>query len=658
MNQKYLILDFETYSEADLKRVGGYEYSCHPSTEIICVAWTLGTRGGKWTEVKCSNNDYYELVKLILDNRIIKVAHNAIFEQSIIKNVLGRAWSSVTDIPPEEFMCTAAMAASHALPRNLEGACLSLDLPIKKDMEGRKLILKWCKPRKPTLKNPSRRHTKPKELARIMQYCATDVEAERLLFERLPLLNPIERKVWCLDQKINFKGFAVDRPLVDAVLKMVETETENLTEELIELTDGRVQTANERAKLLVEIERNGIHMPDLKAKTVQDTLEAGITANPTAMRLLQIRQAVSKTSTAKYAAFESRSRTDSRCRDILVYHAASTGRWGGAGVQPQNFPRGTIKNTDLACEILRTGELGLVRACYDDPMSAFSSALRGVIIPTEGTELFCADYAAIETRVLFWIADHEEGLNAFRENRDLYKEMASIIYGVPVGAVTSLMRQLGKAAVLGCGYQMGAAKFVASCKLQRIDVEEDTAKSAVKAYRSTHHPVVTLWSTIAEAAIRAVQRPHKRFFSSHNHTTWFVEDDFLFCELPSGRRLAYYKPEVRWEATPWGDQHPKLYHYSVNPLSKKWELAATYGGKLVENVIQAVARDLMAEAMLRIDEAGFEIVLSVHDEIVAEAPIEDARSVREFENLMATNPEWAAGMPVKVEGWKGFRYRK
>lgn len=654
--QQYLIIDYETYSEADLKKVGGYEYACHPSTEILCAAWTLGTRGGKWSKVECNNwDDFHELVKIMIDNRIIKVAHNAIFEQSITRHVLGRRWSAVKNIPPEEFMCTAAMAASHALPRNLEGACLSLDLPIKKDMEGRKLILKWCKPRKPTKNNASTRHTHPIELRRIMEYCATDVEAERLLFERLPLLNPIERRVWCLDQKINFKGFAVDRPLVDAVLGMVETETKNLTDELVERTDGRVRTANERVKILAEIEKLGIYLMDLRAKTVKDTLDAGL-GNENARRLLYIRQSVSKTSTAKYAAFEQRSRIDGRCRDILVYHAASTGRWGGAGVQPQNFPRGTIKNTDLACEIIRTGDLELVRICYDDPMSAFSSALRGVIVPTKGTELFCADYAAIETRVLFWIANHEEGLNAFRENRDLYKEMAAIIYGVKIGDVTTLMRQLGKAAVLGCGYQMGAKKFVESCKLQRIDVEEDTAKSAVKAYRETHWPVVDLWSTIAETAIRAVQHPGVRYRA--NHTMWFVEDDFLFCQLPSGRRLAYYKPEVRWEPTPWGEDRPKLYHYSVNPLSKKWELAATYGGKLVENVVQAVARDLMAEAMLRIDEAGFEIVLSVHDEVVAEAPIKMNRPVHEFENLMATNPKWAAGMPVKVEGWKGMRYRK
>lgn len=666
MSQRYLVLDYETRSEADLKATGAYEYSRHDSTQILCASWRVGTREELRAELKnkvrpkiwspaFGYEARHDLFRNLVDPSVEIIAHNAFFEQVITRFVLARGWAhkNITMIPTDRWICTASMARALALPGNLEGACAALKLPIQKDMIGRKLILKYCKPRKVTKNNSAKYHSNARDLRRIMEYCQNDVDAETLLFLSLPELNKTERKVWLLDQKINFRGFQADTNMVDRTLQMIAEETSNLNRETIELCG--LTSTNQRASVLKWLETKGVFLPDLKAKTVSDAIKGGL-VDGEAKRLLEIRQAVSKTSTAKYQAFKTRSQSDGRVRDILVYHTASTGRWGGAGVQPQNFPRGNILDTNTAAEVLKTGDLEWVRSLYSNPMSVFSSCLRSVITAPEGKDLFCADYAAIEARVLFWVAKHDAGLKAYRENRPVYEEMAQVIFNVDyLESVTKIQRQVGKQTVLGCGYGMGWKKFMQTCKNFGIEVDEEVAQVAVRSYRQTNAPVVKCWSNLEKAAVAAAQRPGVKF--RINSTTWWVASQFLWCELPSGRRLAYYGPEVRYEMTPWDEKRAVLYHYGVNPLTRKWDLSGTYGGRLCENVVQAVARDLMAEAMLRIESRGYEIVLSVHDELLAERQ-KGLGAIDEFENLMAELPIWAEGCPVKVEGWKGPRYRK
>jgi DNA polymerase len=690
-NQKYLVLDYETRSEADLRKTGAFEYANHPTTQILCVAWRLGTRQSLMAQLaakrsweardaladepnpfaaklwspafKETSEAAEELDALLMDKDVILVAHNALFEQVITRFVLARKFlnGNLKEIPHDRWICTAALAAALALPRNLEGACAALQLPIQKDMDGRRLILKYCKPRKLSKNNKNKWHNSAGDLRRIMLYCQNDVDAETLLFLTAPPLSEKERKVWLLDQKINFRGFEVDRPLVKAALQLISEETINLNRETTEMTGGRPGSTTQRDAVLKWLHREGVFLPDLRAKTVSDAIKEGLVEGEP-RRLLEIRQAVSKTSTKKYSAFETRSRTDGRVRDILVYHTASTGRWGGSGVQPQNFPRGTIDDTTLAAEVLRTGDLECVRLIYGNPMDVLSSCLRAVIRAPEGRELFCADYAAIEARVLFWVAKHATGVKSFLEDRPVYEEMATVIYGLEdIKEVTKPQRQVGKQSFLGCGYGMGWKKFLQTCKHFGMEVDEETAQAAVSAYRSFHRPVVTLWSNLEKAAIAAVKRKGTKY--TINRTKWWVDKlpgtdfEILWCQLPSGRKLSYPRPEVRFEPTSWGDKRPVLYHWSQNTLTRQWECTSTYGGKLSENVVQAIARDLMAEAMLTIERAGYELILSVHDELLAERQIGEG-SVKEFEKLMGALPPWAEGCPVKVAGWSGHRYRK
>lgn len=678
--QRFCVLDYETRSEVDLKEVGAFEYANHPTTEILCVAWGVGTeaelRSGK-TEIfswspGLTKTPPWELFEAMSEPNTMLVAHNAFFEQVITRFVLGRYFSKppmTIDPPVESWICTAAQAAALALPRNLEGACLALNLPVKKDMEGRRLILKYCKPRKITKNNPNKWHNSKADLLRLVEYCKQDVRAEISLFLNTPRLNPKERKVWELDQKINWRGFEVDRPLVQKIQGMIAVELENLNKELSEITGGEVTSANQRAKLLAWVQSNGLYqvegfvnadglnvVDNLQAKTLRDLFKLNKFPNKKVKRVLEIRRDASKTSTAKYDAFEARSRTDGRVRDNLVYHTASTGRWGGAGVQPQNFPRGSIKNSVQAAEICREHDLEMVRLIYGNPMDTFASCLRPMIRAGDEKVFLCADYAAIEARVLFWVAKHEKGLDAFRNGRPIYEEMAQAIWNHPsLSEVTKEEREVGKRAILGCGYGMGWEKFKATCDLHGdIQISDETAQLAVQAYRSTHAQVPALWKVLERAAIHAVKTGKK---VTVNRTSWFVKDKFLFCELPSGRRLAYYGPEIKIEITKWKEKRPVLYHWGVDSLSKKWVFAGTYGGKLTENVVQAVARDLMAEAMLRIEGPRFEVVLSVHDELLAER-VDGKATIEEFEKLMAEVPAWGAGLPVKVSGWAGERYRK
>lgn len=667
----YLILDYETRSEADLKKVGAWEYSVHPTTEILCVSWRYGTKkevrkqkSKVWCPLLHGKKPPAELV-LGLCEAYRRVAHNALFEQCITANVLLRPglYFKKGPIPscpaPSLWDDTAAMAAVLALPRNLEGACQAYEMDVQKDMEGRRLMLKMAKPRRATKNNQEKWHQTEDELKRLMQYCARDVDAETELYFELPRLSPLERKIWLHNQRMNLSGFRVDRPLVKKILKLIAIETKNLNKETVKLTGGVLE--NVRSPVAVKnylLKEHGFKLKNLQAKTVDDLIKSGMVEGE-ARRLLEIRQAISKTSTAKYVAMEMRSRSDSKVRDILLFAAASTKREGGMGVQPQNFPRG-IQGLDAwqAAEIVRHGDLETIRLLYGDPMTLFASLLRAMIVADPGMKLHCADYAAIETHVLFWIANHMEGLKALFERRDLYTEMASFIYNMKLAEIGKESRErfVGKQVILGCGYMMSGKKFRTNIiLLTGIDLGKSLSDHAVKTYRRVHKPVVKLWSNIEKAAMAAVKYRGKRF--KINRVAFYCDDRFLHCELPSGERISYYGPKLQWGMTHWGERKLMLYHWGTNSKTKKWEFAPTYGGKLVENIVQSISRDLMLQSSLKLVECGYTPILHVHDENLSQCPDGKGKQ-EEFQKIMATVPPWARGLPVRVEGWEGYRYKK
>ena len=704
-------IDFETRSACSIKDCGSWRYSLDPTTQVMCLAFRLPhwekDRTALWhpafphlgvKEADCPELE--ELFAWIAEGKLVE-AHNAWFERGIWTNIcvpkLG--WPEVGH---RQWRCSAAKAAAHSLPRSLDGCTLALDLRTKKDVEGAKVMKKMAKPRKPRVAEvksfvaqqdgvpaikqcvvttvatdtgwkasvswdggerdfslPFYWHESVEMIERLCAYCRKDVLAEEAVSHRLRDLSAKETEMYLMDQAINQRGFQLDREGIEAALEVVNGIFSDLNKELVELTGGRVEKATQRARMIQWFNEMGLPLEDTQGSTLdgwlkREDLEADV------RRGLELVRALGRSSTAKFVAAENWASPGAwRVHGGLLYHGAGTGRWSGSGVQPHNFPRGSIKDMDFAWEVIKTKDVAFMEMMYGDVMTLLSHALRGMIVPTPGRKLMVADYAAIEARVVLWLAGDEDALNIFRRNECIYMAMATEIYGRPITDKVKQAdeRQMGKQAVLGLGYQMGAKKFQATlAEKWGIFIELDFAQQIVDTYREKFWRIKKMWWDQEAAAIAAVRHPGRTFRCGK--VFWRSFDGFLHCKLPSGRLLGYSEPRIFKKKTPWGEERDCLTYMGVDPYTKKWRRQDTYGGMLVENITQAVARDLMADAMLRCHEEGmYDVILSVHDELIAECD-EGVGSVKDFETVMAHVPDWAAGCPVSAEGWTGYRYKK
>lgn len=684
MATKYLILDYETYSECDITVAGAYEYARHPSTEILCASYVYGTRDELAT-ASVQLLDFHrhqkpvavdtEFLRYLTLPDTILVAHNAFFEQVITRFVLPRytrflRTEKAANIPIKRWICTAALARYYGLPGSLEGATAALRLAHQKDAEGHRIMLKLSQPRRPTKNNPATRWTPenaPEDFARLYKYCVADTEAERDLFLALPPLPKIERRIWELNQKLNFRGFAVDRDLVQSALYCIDRETTYLDSKFRKLTG--LNSARQRDATLSWLKKNGVKLPNLRAETIADYLEKEKMPD-LVRRVLTIRQSISKSSVSKYAAFEIRTRSDGRARDNILYYGGHTGRDAGmGGIQPQNLFKSTMPHEDVLAgiELIRERDITAIRALYPRPMELYASVLRSCIVAPKGKVLDVGDFATIEVRVLFWLAGHKKGLDALRNGLPIYSHMAGKIYDEDGDEIERAYksgckegyrkRQLGKATVLGAGFGigLGGEKFVQAAKvLAGLDISVALGQKCVAAYREENAPIVKFWDVIETAACKALANPGKAY--RHGYLTWRKEGDWLTCELPIGRKLYYYRPRMAKIQTLYGEKMVLTYR-GVDSRTKRFIRMSTWGGKLTENVVQAVARDLLMESLLRLDAAGHEPVLPVHDEIVCEREGKPGSKTEMFD-LMAEVPAWAPGLPIKVEGWSEERYRK
>jgi DNA polymerase bacteriophage-type len=357
----------------------------------------------------------------------------------------------------------------------------------------------------------------------------------------------------------------------------------------------------------------------------------------------------------KYPAFIERTR-DGVLRDTTMYHAASTGRAGGTGIQPHNFPRGSLKDTDLAIDMIMQSSTDELKMLYGANLSPlFSSCLRGMFTAAPSKILEVADYSSIEVRVLFWLANHSEGLRLFIDKKDPYVAMAIYLLNKKAEEITPEERQLGKAVILGSGFGLGWKKFIITAKLMYgLEVDEPTAKRAINTYRQVHKPVKDMWYNYERGFINAIENPRTRTLI--NKCTFFIEKEFLKIRLPSGRDLSYFRPSVFWGKTDWGDSRKQIKYWGEDSQTKQWRPEKTYGGKIAENVTQAVARDIMESGKVNIEKSGREVLLTVHDEIVAQG--KPPGDIKEFERLICTLPAWAKGCPIDAKGYTSFRYKK
>jgi DNA polymerase len=531
-------------------------------------------------------------------------------------------------------------------------------------------MLKLCKPRPQWKKigKGDKYFGTPKEFEQLRRYCEQDVRAEVALSKALAPLSPFERRIWLLDQKINKTGIHCDLPLIRSAIDLAEQEKERGKAEISELTDGEVTSPNQVAKLKTWINQFLIDdIPDLSAATVEATLKLDLHDEP--RRALELRQRHSKSSVRKYQAMLDRADDQGVITENLLYYGAHTGRWAGMGIQPQNYPNPALSRVEIEGILVpaileRDSEaLELFAGSIGE---ALSSTLRSALVAAPDEWLIGADYSSIEAVVLLWLAEEYDALDKFRSGYCLYRDMASMIFDKPYSQIgeKSIERKLGKVAILGLGYNMGWMKFQTTCKAwHNIEVSIATAKLIVSTYRAKYWKIKNLWDLVEDTAVDVVQaqicRPRQIPNNSHRPFNLSCSaSEVLRFKLPSDSTILYPYPKIGLSRF----QTPCVTYKGIDSHTHKWTRLETYGGKLVENAVQRLARDIMAAAMLEANNQGYTVHLTVHDEIVASIPKSQVTSKRaavtEFEQILCSAAKWARGIPIRAKGWIGERYRK
>lgn len=634
-------IDFETRSFADLPTVGLDKYANCLSTEVLCIAW--GTTPDN--VVVCKGNSVVQNIELLehVKNGGKISAWNAMFEYAI--------WNCVCvpkyGWPPlklEQCIDTMAVAAASNIPQALEDAGDFLDANFKKDATGKKLIQKLCKPHKGVFNNDK------DLLMSLFEYCAQDVRTEMAIGALLRPLEDEEQAIWTLTQRINTRGVPVDpKELQNAVLA-VEKAQKEIDDECVALTGCK---PSERDKLLTWINKKIPHapMPDLTEKTVSKMLQCNIF--PVIKRALELRQEGSQTSVAKYAKMLEVQR-NGRIRNTLVYHGASTGRWASrGGLNLQNIARPTLSDEEIERCIPRVFD----RATGS--MGELSSLVRSAIKAPDGKTFVDVDFSSIENRVGVWLAGQKDKVEMFRKGLDEYKTFASTaLYRVAYEDVTKEQRQVAKSAVLGAMFGQGAKGLVRYAEGMGVVLSEAEAQNAVTNYRTAYVLVKELWGACEAAAINAVQNPGEPFAASKK-IMLKVSKGALWMRLPSGRLICWQRPELELLPTPWGKDKLGVTVHSQNTYTRQWTRNPLIGSSIFQSAVQGTARDFLAVAMLNLDKAGYEVINSVHDEVLLLVEEQNGESaMNDVIRIMTTPPSWAPDFPLAAEGWYGKRYRK
>lgn len=653
-----LHIDFETFSAADLPAVGLDNYASDPTTGVHCMAWAfddepvsvMGSDSRWWPQLPDRVADHIRSGGEV-------VAHNASFELVIWNRICvpRYGWPLLSVM---QMRCTMVQCYAMGLPGSLEKAAIALGINQKKDVVGARVMMQLAKPKADgSLWQPSDDADK---FARLYAYCKQDVEVEREIDRRTMRLSEYEQRVWQLDQIINQRGVHVDLRSIDVAMRLVDSERARLDRAMLKATDGVVGKCTEVQLLVKWIKTQGVELKGLAKADVLDALRVEDLPKRVA-KVLRLRQEAAKSSTAKLVAMKNRASRDGRVRGTLQYHGSHTGRWAGRGIQVQNFPRPRfgIKPKHVEDMIANLHDRDYLDLMYGPPMDAMADSLRGMITAGPGHELIAMDFSAIEARVLAWLAGQESVLDIFRTHGLIYEHAAAGIYRKPMDAINKDERQIGKVAVLALGYGGGVGAFQSMARAYGVQVADERADQIKRAWREAHPKIVRYWYDLEDAAINAAELGVlTRAGVGTRGVAFRADGSFLWCRLPSGRVLCYPYPSIQQVETPWGERRSALAFYVVTP-GNKWEQVTTYGGSLAENLTQAVARDLLADAMLRMENAGMRVVFHAHDEVVVEVPKSEGEAAQHLaEKIMSTAPAWADGLPLAAEGWRAFRYRK
>ena len=646
--------DYETRHFRELKDLGSWTYA-DKDLGVWCVCWfdDVSGRSGVWKPGDPVPEPY-------LDEFQTHVAWNANFERDVYERVLVPRYGFPSTVI-EQWRDPSVVSRYKGYPGGLKAAAKMLGGDDgQKDEEGRTLMLKMAKPRK---HDPGRDPVwwdEKENVSRLIEYCKQDVLAERVIHEKLGELPMREMELFWLDRKINERGVKIDVKAVDLLLDVIRTQERRANVRLRQITNGQVDKVTNVANTLAWLKEQGVELPDLSKQTVESVLLRD-DLEPDAREVLQIRQDNAKSSTAKIKAMKSAVAEDGRIHGMFQFFGAHTGRWTGRLVQLQNLPQGLnldseeINNLhrDLK-EISASRWLDQVEMLYGAPMPVISSMIRSLIIAEHGHNLWVYDYKSIEPRVLSWLAGEELMLEGYRQGKDIYKTLASQIYQKPEDQITKQERQFGKMGVLGCGYGMGHEKFFQSCVSMGLSTTPEEAITVVQVYRGYYSKIKEFWKASDQALRDAFENPGKKIFFGEKKrlVAYRKPDGDLQIVLPSRRSIFYPNPHYVIRDG-WGESLA----YTTTMGAKQFD-KTLYGGLIVENVVQAVSRDLMCHAMLNLDRAGFSITMTVHDEIVTEEPEEYFKLEAQIEEIMCAPPFWGREIPIEVEGYNSYRYRK
>lgn len=648
-----LSIDIETYSSVDIRKSGVYAYTEAEDFEILLFAYAYDDEEINTIDLAFGENLPQSIIEDLTNPKLIKTAFNANFERTCLAKYLNKSMT------PEQWRCSAVHALTLGFGASLEGAAKNLNLQQQKMNEGKALIRYFSMPCKPTKVNGGRRRNLPQndiEKWKVFKtYCKQDVEVERAVRKKLEKY-PVTKKeweLWALDQKINDSGVRIDKVLVHNAIECDKICQSKKVEEASALTG--LENPNSQVQLKGWLETNGVKAESLSKEKVRELLKE--VEDSKVKRVLKLRQDLSKTSVKKYEAIERAVCKDERVRGLLKFYGANrTGRWSGKLVQTQNLPRNSMDNLEGARMLLKSGNYEMLEVLFYSVPEVLSQLIRTAFIPASNSRFIVSDFSAIEARVIAWLAGEKWVIDTFKGSGKVYEMAASRMFGVPIEKIVKgnreySLRQKGKVATLACGYQGSTGALIAMGAV-KMGLKEEELPGIVAAWRKSNSNIVKLWRKIEDAAIKAVRE--KKVVKMQYGLEFFGSEEFLFIKLPSGRSLSYVRPRIEKD---FKFNKFKLTYEGIEQGTKAWGRLNTYGGKLTENIVQAIARDCLAYAMMNLDRAGYKIVFHVHDEVILDVP-NGFGSLKKVNEIMGKPISWAKGLPLKADGFETDYYKK
>lgn len=651
-----LAIDLETFCDLDIKKVGTYKYA--ENCEIMLCAYAYDDAQVQIIDLACGEKFPTDFEAALFNPNVIKTAYNAPFEMQVLEKYFGRP------IDPAQWDCSMVLGLRMGLPAGLDelGRVLRIVSDKRKLASGQRLIKYFSIPRTAssaatlnlwdndydTRNLPENNRQKWNEFR---EYCKQDVETERAIRHQLERFTTtdFERKLWCLDQKINSNGVLIDMDLVEGAIKINAQLQAIAVEQNRALTGGI--NLNSNTQLLNWFEEQEGWRPSSLDKSSRADLKAD-NLKPNVRKVLELKEILAKTSVKKYEAMQATACEDRRARGMFQFYGANrTGRWSGRLIQLQNLPQNHLDTLDIARQFVKNGDTDALLIFYDNPADVLSQVIRTAFIAEEGSRFIVTDFSAIEARVIAWLADEKWRMDVFVNGGDIYCASASAMFKVPVEkhGVNHELRAKGKIAELACGFG-GNVSALKAFGADKLGLSDSDMEGIIKKWRASSPNICKLWRDVETATKRAIIT--KTPIALKPGIEFQVDDDFLFIKLPSGRKLAYFKPKIITE----GKKESLTYEGTLQS-SNGWGINRTWGGKLVENIVQAIARDCLAVAMLRLDDAGYKIVMHVHDEIVCEMPT-DKGSLAEVVDIMSQPTDWAKGLVLNAAGYETRYYRK